>query len=186
MRKSLGAHEYLYPMPVFVIATYDENGGTDAMVAAWGGISDTKEVMLCLDPSHKTCTNLQKTKAFTLSPAIAKYTKECDYLGLVSAHSESNKLQVAGFHTQKSEKVNAPIISELPFTLECELISYDNTVGHLLAKIIDITCDDSVMTGDKVDVKKLDPITFDPINHTYIKLGEVAGKAFFEGKVLVK
>lgn len=182
MRQSLPANEHLYPMPVLVVGTYDENGTPDAMVAAWGSVGDTKELFLCIDPSHKSSSNLQKTKAITVSPAPASRLKECDYLGLYSANNVTGKLDKVGFHVKKSEKVNAPIIAELPYTFECEVISYDNKVGHLFAKIINVSCDESILTNGKVDVKKLDPITFDPVNHQYIKLGEVAGKAFSDGK----
>ncbi len=39
MRKNFGAKAILYPMPVLIIGSYDENGTPDAMNAAWGGIS---------------------------------------------------------------------------------------------------------------------------------------------------
>ena len=47
-RKNFGAKPLTYPQPVFIIATYDENGNADAMNAAWGGISEGDELSLCL------------------------------------------------------------------------------------------------------------------------------------------
>ena len=38
MRKNFGVKTWLYPMPVFIVAAYDENGLPNAMNAAWGGI----------------------------------------------------------------------------------------------------------------------------------------------------
>lgn len=35
MRKNFGAKPFLYPQPVLIIASYDENGVPDAMNAAW-------------------------------------------------------------------------------------------------------------------------------------------------------
>ena len=58
MRKNLGAKTYAYPMPVFIVATYDENNVPDAMNAAWGGISEENEISICLSPEHKTVKNL--------------------------------------------------------------------------------------------------------------------------------
>lgn len=182
MRKNIGAHEYLYPMPVLVVASFDEKGVSDAMVAAWGGISDTKEIGLCLDKSHKTVKNILQKKAFTVSPATANQMVACDYVGLVSANDVSGKIEKAGWHVTKSQKVDAPLIEELPLSLECELISYDNDSGHLLAKIVDISVDESVLSGGEIDVQKLQPITFDAVHHKYIKLGDVVGNAFGEGK----
>ena len=67
MRKNFGAKPYTYPQPVFIIGTYDENGTPDAMNAAWGGISEEKEITICVDSSHKTAKNFMKTGAFTVS-----------------------------------------------------------------------------------------------------------------------
>ena len=41
MRKDFGAKPYLYPQPVMIIGTYDENGNANAMNAAWGGIVES-------------------------------------------------------------------------------------------------------------------------------------------------
>ena len=72
MRKNFGAKTWLYPMPVLIIGTYDENGNPNAMNAAWGGIYDTNLVMVCLADDHKTTLNIKKNKAFT---SIRKCTR---------------------------------------------------------------------------------------------------------------
>lgn len=182
MKKEVGVSETLYPMPVLMVATYDENGAPDVMAAAWACIADEGEVFLCISPTHKTAANLQKNKAFTVSPAPAKLMKECDYLGIASANKVSGKLAKVGFHATKSAHVNAPLIDEFPYTLECELISYDNSCGKLFARIVNIVADESVLTGGKIDPKKLEPITFDSAHHKYIKLGDAVGDAFSCGK----
>ena len=183
MRKNLGAKEWLYPMPVLIIGSYDADGNPDAMNAAWGGIGDTKQIFLCLSPEHKTVKNILLKKAFTVSVATAGYTAECDYVGLVSGNKEPEKLKKAGFHTVKSENVDAPLIEELPFALECRLTSYDERSGHLFGEIVNISADDSILTEDgKINVQKLNPITYDSANHNYLALGAVAGKAFSDGQ----
>lgn len=186
MRKDFGAKEFLFPMPVFIIATYDENGNPDAMNAAWGSIGDTAQIFMCLSPEHKTVKNILLKKAFTVSMGTATKCEECDYVGLVSANKTSNKLEISGFHTTKSSFVDAPLINELPMTLECELISYDEKTSHLFGKIINVNADESVLTDGKIDPSKLEPITYDPVNHLYYKLGDVAGKAFNCGKKFIK
>ena len=67
MRKNFGAKPWTYPQPVFIVASYDENGVPDAMNAAWGGISDDTQISLCLSAGHKTVANILKSKAFTVS-----------------------------------------------------------------------------------------------------------------------
>lgn len=182
MRKNFGVKSWLYPMPVFIVAAYDEAGIPNAMNAAWGGMYTDNMIGVCLSEGHKTTKNILKTKAFTVSMATAEYVTSCDYVGIVSGNKEPEKFTKAGFHATRSEFVNAPIIDELPMTLECEFVSYDEESNHLVGRIVNISIDDKVLTEGKVDIQKMRPITYDPINHDYIELGTVVGKAFSDGK----
>ena len=182
MRKNLGAKSWIYPEPVIVVAAYDEKGNANAMTAAWGGVSDTNELGLCLSASHKTVKNILINKCFTASCATVDTMVACDYVGMVSGNDEANKLEKCGFHTIKAENVNAPIIEELPFALECELKSYDENTGHLFAKIVNVSVDEKVMCDSKVDINKLRPIIYDGGNHTYNVVGKEVGLAYQEYK----
>ena len=171
-------------MPVLIVGTYDENGTPDAMNAAWGGVYDYNQIMLCLAHSHKTTENIKKTGAFTLSFATAKTVVPCDYVGIVSANDEPDKFSKAGFHATKSEYVNAPIIDELPMTVECKLLKF-NEDGICIGEIINVSVAEKALSADGgVDVSRLDPITYDSANHHYRRLGDVVGKAFADGKQL--
>ena len=185
MRKNFGAKPYTYPQPVFIIATYGEDGTPDAMNAAnaaWGGISEENRIAMCLSAEHKTVENILARGAFTVSMATEKYVTECDYVGIVSANDVPDKLAKAGFHTVKSDLVDAPIIEELPMALECKLISYDPETCRLEGEILNVSADESVLDGKgKIDPAKLRPITFDPVNHAYLVLGEKVGNAFRDG-----
>ena len=185
MRSDVGAKEILFPMPVLIVGTYDENGKPDAMNAAWGGIGDTKEVFLCLDASHKTVKNLLKTKEFTVSPATLASVIPADYVGIESANKVENKIEKSGLHAEKSKKVNAPVFSEFPVTLECRLKSYDEKTSHLFGEIVNITADDSVLSDVKIDIAKVKPISYNPVAHTYhLVNAESCGAAFSCGSVL--
>jgi flavin reductase (DIM6/NTAB) family NADH-FMN oxidoreductase RutF len=154
------------------------------MNAAWGGISEEKEITICVDSTHKTAKNFMKTGAFTVSMATADYVTECDYVGVVSANDVPDKVAKAGFTVERSEVVNAPIIKELPMTLECEMVSYDEGSCHLVGRIVNVSADESILTDGKIDYAKLRPITYDPVNHHYVELGAKIGNAFSDGKRL--
>jgi len=184
MRKNFGAKAMCYPMPVFIIGTYNADGTPNAMNAAWGGISEETEITICVDSSHKTAENLLARKAFTVSMATADQMAACDYVGIVSGSKEPEKFAKAGFHATRSEFVDAPLIDELPMALECQVISYDEETCRLVGRIVNVCADESILgENGKVDVRKLRPITFDPMNHRYLALGEDAGRAFHDGKV---
>lgn len=168
-------------MPVLIVGTYDDKSAPNAMNAAWGGIYDTNLVMVCLADDHKTTENIKKTGAFTLSFATAKTVAPCDYVGIVSANDEPDKFAKAGFHATKSEYVNAPIIDELPMTVECKLLKF-NEDGICIGEIINVSADESILDEKgKVDAKKLDPIIYDSVTHAYWNFGEKVGKAFSDG-----
>ena len=180
-RINFEAKPWLFPMPVLIIGTYDENGVPNAMNAAWGTITDFKEITISLAP-HKTTENLLKTGEFTVSIATEDTVVACDYVGIISANDVPDKFEKAGFHATKSEHVNAPLISELPMALECKVKSYEDEI--LVGEIVSISADESILTDGKIDPKKLKPIAYDPVNHTYLALGDVVGNAFKDGSKL--
>ena len=174
-----------YPMPVFIIGTYNADGTPNAMNAAWGGISEETEITICVDSAHKTAANLMARKAFTVSMATVQTMAACDYVGIVSGNKVPDKFAKAGFTATPSQFVDAPIINELPMALECELRSYDPETCRLVGRIVNVSADESVLgENGKVDPAKLKPITFDPMNHEYLTLGKSVGRAFQCGLAL--
>ena len=182
MRKNFGVKNWLYPMPVFIVGSYDENGVPNAMNAAWGGIYDTNLVMVCLADDHKTTENIKKSGAFTISFATSNMVASCDYVGIVSANDVPDKFSRAGFHATRSEQVNAPIIDELPMTVECKLLKF-NEDGICIGEILNVSADESILDAEgRIDAKKLDPIIYDSVTHAYWNFGEKVGRAFSDGK----
>lgn len=185
MRKNFGAKPFMYPLPVLIVAAYDENGIPNAMNAAWGTIADFHQVAIYLAKEHKTTENILKTKAFTVSMADAKHVKEADYLGIVSGNQVPDKLAKTGLHTVRSEFVNAPVIEELLLTMECKLVSYDEESELLIGEIVNVSADERILDSDgKIDPKKLNPLVYDSANHAYFTLGEKVGNAFSDGRTL--
>ena len=181
MRKNFGAKPFLYPQPVFIIATYNDDGTADAMNAAWGGISDSNQITMCISATHRTTRNVLARGAFTVSMGTADTVVACDYVGLVSGEKEPAKLDKAGFHAVKSEFVDAPLIAELPMAVECRLVSFDPESCRMVGEIVNVCAEEGVLTDGKVDPAKLRPITFDGQNNTYLVLGEKVGDAFSDG-----
>ena len=171
-------------MPVLIVAAYDAEGRPNAMNAAWGGVFTDDHIGICISEGHKTTKNILATRAFTVSMATVEQLAACDYVGIVSGNKEADKVAKAGFTTSHSEVVNAPIINELPMTLECEMVSYDTESNHLVGRIVNVSADERILTDGKIDYRKLRPITYDPISHHYIELGDVVGNAFADGKRL--
>lgn len=183
MRKNFGVKPWVYPQPVLIIGTYDADGNPDAMNAAWGGQYGGSTVMLCLG-SHKTTDNIKRKGAFTVSFATAGTVIASDYVGIVSANNEPEKMKKSGFTTTKSELVDAPVINELPLTLECKLLKF-NEDGNVIGEIVNVSADERILDENgNVDAGKLDAIIFDPTTAAYLRLGEKVGNAFKDGAKL--
>ncbi|MBQ2882452.1 MAG: flavin reductase family protein [Alphaproteobacteria bacterium] len=181
MRKNLKPKAYIYPLPVLIIGTYDENGVPNAMNAAWGTVCDSQEVSICLSSDHKTVKNLLKTKEFTVAMADVSNVIPADYVGVVSGNDVVNKIEKAGWHAVKGEVVNAPVFEELPLVLECKLKSYNFDTEIAVGEVVNVSASESILTGDKVDLNKFKPIAYDCENYGYYALGEKVGQAFSDG-----
>lgn len=188
MRKNLKQTEAIFPMPVLMVATYNEDGSVNVMNAAWGTMQERDNVILNLTESHKTVKNIKQRKAFTVSIADAKHVVEADYFGVASGNNTTNKFENSGLTAIKSENVDAPIINEFPLCMECEFIEYQNNEYGcgVVGKVVNVTADESVMNGEKVDISAVNAIAFDPYTHGYYKVTERVGNAFKDGLQLKK
>lgn len=183
MRKALNLTEGIFPMPVLMIATYNDDGSVNVMNAAWGTMQERSRVALNLTETHKTVQNIKARKAFTVSIADAAHVVQADYFGVVSGNRESKKFENSGLTATKSDVVDAPIVNEFPICMECEFIEFqDNTYGcGVIGKVVRITADEKVMNGDTIDMSLVNAIAFDPYTHGYYKVTERVGEAFKDG-----
>jgi flavin reductase (DIM6/NTAB) family NADH-FMN oxidoreductase RutF len=177
MRKDFGAKSWLYPMPVLIVAAYDEHGVPNAMNAAWGGMFTDETVGLCLSAGHKTTKNILATRAFTVSMATVETIEACDYVGIVSGNRVADKFTRAGFHATRSPHVNAPLIDELPMTLECELLAFDPESCHLTGRIVNISADERILTDGQIDPALLHPRHLRPRPPRIPRAGRPAGQS---------
>lgn len=183
MRVRLNHTEGIFPMPVLMVATYNDDGSVNVMNAAWGTMQERGNVALNLTESHKTVKNIKARKAFTVSIADAAHVTEADYFGVVSGNRETKKFEKSGLTAGKAEKVDAPVINEFPLCLECEFIEYqDNAYGvGVIGKVVNITADERVMVDGKLDMSLVNAIAFDPFTHGYYRVTERVGEAFKDG-----
>ncbi len=188
MKKDLGKSTVVAPLPVLIIATYDENGVPDAMNAAWGGQCTHQHVALNLAKGHKTTENLRLKKAFTVSIANKGNLVLSDYFGLVSGR-KADKMTNAHVHITPSRFVDAPVIEEYPLVLECKVVSMEESFGEVrvVGEVLNAQADESVLNDvGKVDLDKLQPLSFDSVARAYRVLGGIVGTAFKDGTQLIE
>ena len=183
MRTKLNLTEGIFPMPVLMVATYNEDGSVNVMNAAWGTMQERGTVALNLTETHKTVKNIKARKAFTVSIADAAHLTEADYFGVESGNKVPDKFAKSGLTASKAECVDAPVINEFPICLECEFIEYQNNEYGcgVIGKVVNITADEKVMVDGKIDMSLVDAIAFDPYTHGYYRVSERVGEAFKDG-----
>ena len=185
--KSFKSNAWMLPQPVLIIGTYDKDGKPNAMNAAWGGQWDMKEIMISLG-SHATTDNLKDNADFTVTFATVGTMVAADFVGIVSGRNTPDKMEKTGWTAEKAPNVNAPVFKEFPMTLECrikEKLDQSESGYNLVAQIVNVLCDEKYLALDgEPDVEKMGIITFDPVHHTYIQLGEKVGHAFADGAQL--
>ena len=188
MRKKLNITEGIFPMPVLMVATYNEDGSVNVMNAAWGTMQERGNVALNLTETHKTVKNIKARKAFTVSIADAAHVVEADYFGVESGNRVGNKFENSGLTASKSELVDAPVINEFPLCLECEFIEYqDGEYGcGVIGKVVNVTADEKVIVDGKIEINLVNAIAFDPYTHGYYKVSGRVGEAFKDGLQLKK
>ena len=189
MKKSFGVKPYLFPMPTYMIGTYNEDDSVDVMMMAWGGICAENMVALNLEADHKTVANLKTRKAFTLAIPGMDTLAESDFFGIVSSNNMPDKFAQSGLHAIKSEHVDAPIIEEYPVTLECVVEQMeDEPYGlRVLGRIINVLADEKILDEKgKIDAGKIQAFAFDQMQHGYYAIGEKVGQAWKSGAGLRK
>ena len=189
MKKDLGVKPYTFPMPVLMIATYGDDGVVDVMNMAWGGVCAMNMVALNIDEDHKTSENIKKRGAFTLSIADIPHMEAADFFGIATGNKMADKFERTGYHAVKSDVVNAPVIDEFPYVMECELAEVINTENMyaIVGKIVDTKAEESILDEkDKVEAEKLQALIFDQFKHGYYVSGDQVGKAWNAGKDLMK
>ena len=188
MRTKLNITEGIFPMPVLMVATYNEDGSVNVMNAAWGTMQERNMVALNLTETHKTVKNIKARGAFTVSIADAAHLVEADYLGVESGNRVSDKFARSGLTANKAETVDAPVINEFPVCLECEFVEYQSgEYGYgVIGRVVNVTADERVMVNGKIDMSLVNAIAFDPYTHGYYRVTERVGEAFKDGLKLKK
>lgn len=183
MKKQIKTTEAIFPMPVLLISTFNEDGTVDVMNAAWGTMLERDQVALNLTETHKTVQNIKVRKGFVVHIADAKHVVEADYFGIVSGNKEPDKFAKSGMTFTKSDLVDAPVINEFPIALECEFIEYQNDATGIgvIGKVLRTSVEEDLLKEGKVDIDSLEAIAFDPYTHGYYKVGGRVGEAFKDG-----
>ena len=185
MRKDLKIVPGIFPMPVLMIATYNEDGSVDVMNAAWGMAYDFKQIKLNISEGHKTTKNIRRTGCFTVALATTETLVESDFFGISSGNTMKDKFERSGMTAVKSEHIDAPIITEYPVLLNRAPTLLEGEYG-VLGEIVNLSVDEKYLDENgNPDLSKMNTIAYDPFTHGYYEVTKKVGQAFEDGKKLM-
>ena len=190
MKRSLGPQTLVYPMPVFLVGSYDKDGKPNIMNAAWGGICCSEPPCLAVSvrPSRWTYDAIMERKAFTVSIPDSRLAEAADYMGIASGR-KVDKFAVTGLTPVRSDLVDAPYIGECPLVVELSLYKTLDLGTHVqfVGQILDVKANQDCLAADGApDVTKIDPLLYEAGAKQYHRVGEAVAKAFSVGKPLLK
>jgi flavin reductase (DIM6/NTAB) family NADH-FMN oxidoreductase RutF len=187
MKLCLPAQAILIPSPVLIIGTYGSDSRPNIMTAAWGGIASSNPPCISVSLREATLSfhNIKQTKAFSVNIPSEKYLNHADYVGMVSGR-DCDKFKETSLTPEKSKLVNAPIVKEFPYTLECKLVRQVKLGSHtmFIGEIVGMVADSEVLNPNQLpDIEKVRPILWGSFGSmAYYNIGDKLGNAFSAGK----
>ena len=122
MKKNLGAAPMMFPQPVLIIATYDENGKANAMNAAWGGIVGMDKIIIDLSSHKMKKAGFTTTKSeFVDAPVINELpvALECELIKVIDGNMYLGKIvNVAADESVLSEEGKITLSKFNPITFD--------------------------------------------------------------------
>ncbi|MCK5845655.1 MAG: flavin reductase family protein, partial [Victivallales bacterium] len=123
-------------------------------------------------------------KAFSINIPTASMVEKVDYCGIVSGEKRD---KASLFDVFTGDDTGAPMISECPVNMECELLKTFDFHEHdvYIGKIVQTHCDDALLSNDRIVSERLDPILFFMGDRSYHKLGAKLAPAWKIGEKLI-
>jgi len=181
-KKDLGSAPTIFPAPIFVVGSYNEDGTPNMMTASFGGIVAMKPPALYVSLRKATLThgNIMRTGVYTVNIPSEKYARESDYVGIVSGRNV-NKFETTGLTPVKGSSVDAPYVEEFPVNYECKVIQMVKVGSHtqFIAEIIGIKASEEVLNEKgHPALNKIQPLLMGTSESSYFGMGKEVDKAF--------
>jgi len=191
MKKQLGASDTFFPVPATLVVSGSGNEA-NIITVVWSGIvsSTPPTIGISLYKERYSLELIRKTGEFTVNIASADLVKETDYCGIISGR-KTNKFSDTGLTPLPGAVVKSPIIEQCPYNMECKVVG-EMELGDwilVLGEIVETHIDEDKIIENKgknkIDISKVNPLTYCAGIREYWQLGDKVGDAFNVGKQLI-
>jgi flavin reductase (DIM6/NTAB) family NADH-FMN oxidoreductase RutF len=150
----------------------------------YGGICPRPAtVYISVNKAHYTNTGIKENGYFSVNIPSRDLVQKMDYVGLVSGKDTDKSGVFTAFYGSVNK---APMIQECPVNLLCKLLKTVDmpTQEVFIGEVEETYVAKDCLTNEKPDIKKVNPLLLG--GGFYWLLGDKAGSAFSDGKVLIK
>jgi len=184
-KKLFGPQTWLYPEPALLVGA-NVDGKPNFMAVAWAGTAcgDPPCVSVALRHARHTLKGIRQNNVFSVNIPSTDLVRETDYCGLVSG-VKTDKAKDCNFTVFYGSHKSVPLIEQCPINMECEVLHILNLGSHALivGKITETHVSEDCLTDGQPDVKKINPIIYNPRPATaYYALGKKLAASFSVGK----
>ena len=170
------------PVPCVMVSCGDMES-SNIITVAWCGITNTvpPKTYVSIRPSRHSYNIIKETKEFVINLTPAALAKKADFCGTYTG-KKVDKFQKCGFTKEKASKLNCPMISECPISIECKVTEIIPLGSHdmFLADIVAVNVERSLLDGERLCINRAHLCAF--AHGEYYKLGERIGKFGFSVK----
>lgn len=187
MKKEIGKTNALYPSLTTILGT-QVDGRPNFITIAHVGImnhGDPQYLSFGVSKTHYSNRGILENKVFSVNIPSTDIVVETDYFGLVTGKN-SDKSAVMDIFYEGYE--HAPMLSKCKINMVCRLARTVDFETHdiFIGEIVATYADEKILDGNKINLKRLDPLLFDMSSIKYWSIGDVVAGAWNAGKVLKK
>jgi flavin reductase (DIM6/NTAB) family NADH-FMN oxidoreductase RutF len=186
-KKELRLHAVVAPTQTVIVSAYDRDEKADACTLAFYMVSSHNPpcvtVAINATQKRKTLQDILESRAFVLGFPGTAQVREADYLGVESGY-RTDKLKNIGFTTTPARTVHAPVINELPLSLECEVVHTVTVGSHMqvTGEVKNILAEESILNEKgRILLDRMQPVIYDVEQARYLSVGEKVSDAFRPG-----
>ena len=188
-KRQLGPCVTFFPQPATLVATTDNFGQTNLMMASWAGIvsKSPPTMAVSLHYNRQTYANIIETEMFSVNVVTPDFIAEADLCGLCSGRHE-DKLSLTALKTEAANITGVPLVVDSPLNVECRFSKTIELGDYrlILGEIVEIyVCDSAYNDKGKADAKTFDPLVYLGGLREYWTLGEKCADAYSVGKTLI-
>jgi flavin reductase (DIM6/NTAB) family NADH-FMN oxidoreductase RutF len=149
----------IVPMPNAIVSCRDKDGSNNALVVAFAANAslDPPMVMVGVVPDRFSHHMVKESGEFVVNLPAKTFSDEFNYLGTKSGR-DGDKFAALNLKWEEGTKINAPLLSDCPVSIECKVVASIQPGTHELfvGTVEAVHCDEAFLdSAGAIDIPRL-------------------------------